>query len=218
MTQKIIRGIRPTRMELLKLRKREILAQRGHDLLEEKRDAMIMEFLSMIEQYRESRKVLGRLVEDGRAHLLRARLAEGMASMESAALATPPCSEFSASERRVMGVRIPVITRPATFRTPGVRGYSYHHTGAALDETADAFEKVMQQALVVGEQEGAIRRLAREIETTKRRVNALENVVIPRIHLTQKYIEAHLEELAREDLFRRKRTKSIIHRAEEEKG
>ncbi|MDT8357698.1 MAG: V-type ATP synthase subunit D [Methanomicrobiaceae archaeon] len=218
MTQKIIRGIRPTRMELLKLRRREILAQRGHDLLEEKRDAMIMEFLSMIERYRESRKVLGRLMEEAHARILRARLAEGMAAMESAAQATPPCNEFSASERRVMGVRIPVIEKPASFRTALGRGYSYHQTGAALDETADAFEKVMQQALVVGEQEGAIRRLAREIETTKRRVNALENVVIPRIHRTQKYIESHLEELAREDLFRRKRTKSIIRRAEEGQG
>jgi len=207
LSKKIISGVRPTRIELLKLRKREILARKGHDLLEEKRDAMVMEFFRMIDEYWERQEQLERDLERAYEQLLEAQMVMGYASVGEISHAVPEMAEITMELRPIMGVKVPVIKEPETLRGTAERGYSYVSTSAAFDEAADSFESVMKHVLRVAETETAIRKLAQEIERTKRRVNALENILIPRLHETQKYIEMHLEELEREDIFRRKRTK-----------
>lgn len=88
--------------------------------------------------------------------------------------------------------------------------YGFLHTSAKLDEAKKKFSEIMDNIVKLAEVEGTIENLAREIEKTKRRVNALEHIFIPRFHATEKYIELVLDEREREDFFRRKRIKSIL--------
>lgn len=208
-----IRGIRPTRIELLKLRKRELLAQKGHDLLEEKRDALVIEFFRMVEDYRSRRRSLDVAVGEAYAKLEEAQMAVGNRKLREMSYAVPPMGEIDIDVRHLMGVGMPVIRVAGHHAGHRVRGYGYAFTSAAVDEVADAFERVFGEALRLAEMEGALLRLSQEIERTKRRVNALESIVIPQLRATQKHIESHLEELEREDIFRRKRTKMLLKKA-----
>ncbi len=210
MSKKIIRGVKPTRIELLKLRKRELLAQRGHDLLEEKRDAMFLAFLKLIEDYQEIRPQLEKDVSSAYETLTDARLVAGSTALKEIASSVPEIVDIEMDKESVMGVMVPVIHKPERLRQTAVRGYSYVGTSVAVDDVVDGFEVLLQRILVVAEKESAIRKLAHEIESTKRRVNALETVLLPRLRATERYIEIHLEELEREDLFRRKRMKVLL--------
>ncbi len=210
MSKKLIRGVKPTRIELLKLRKRELLAQRGHDLLEEKRDAMILAFLELIEDYQDLRMQLEKDVFYAHEKLTDARMVMGFTGMKEIACSVPEIVDIEMEKKSVMGVMVPVIHKPETLRRTAVRGYSYVGTPVALDDVVDGFEVLLKHILEVAEKESAIRKVAHEIETTKRRVNALETVLLPPLRETQKYIEMHLEELEREDLFRRKRMKVML--------
>jgi V/A-type H+-transporting ATPase subunit D len=212
MSKKIISGVRPTRIELLKLRRRELLAKKGHDLLEEKLDAMILELFRILEDYRKQRNTLGLLLQKAYETLTEARMVNGQQHLMSVSYAIPELPDISMGARTIMGVQIPVISTPETLRGMPERGYSYIGTSAVLDEAADAFEKVLKQSLLVAEKERTIQKIAQEIEGTRRRVNALENIFIPRLHATQDYIEMHLQELEREDFFRRKKTKKLLER------
>jgi V/A-type H+-transporting ATPase subunit D len=208
-------GVRPTRIELLKLRRRELLAQKGHDLLEEKRDALIIEFFRMVDEFRERRNRLDTAAKEAYRRLDTAQMTAGNRKLQEIACAVPRRDEIAIEARHVMGVSMPLIRaadRPTAFRA---RGYGFTFTSTAVDEAADGFLHVYEECLRVAEMEGALHRLATEIARTKRRVNALESIVIPRLRATEKYIEAHLEELEREDIFRRKKMKTLLQRKAE---
>ena len=211
MHRKGIRGVRPTRIELLKLRKRELLAQKGHDLLEEKRDALVIEFFRMVEEYRSRRRRLDIAMGEAYKKLEVAQMAVGNRKLREISCGVPRMDEIEIDVRHLMGVGMPVIHAAGPSRR--VRGYGYAFTSSAVDEVADRFAQVFEEALRLAEMEGSLLRLAQEIERTKRRVNALESIVIPQLQATQKHNESHLEELEREDIFRRKRTKMLLQKA-----
>ena len=214
MSKDIISGVRPTRMELLKLKKRKVLAKKGHDLLEEKRDALIMEFFKMIEEYRKHRAELEEYIKRAFETLIEAQMVIGRSGVQEGSYSVTEMADIQMNVRNIMGVRVPVIILLREERGSGrERGYGYVSTSAKLDEASDGFERVLRHILRLAEEESSIRKLAQEIEKTKRRVNALENILIPRLQSTQNYIEMHLEELEREDFFRRKRIKALLEAA-----
>jgi len=210
MTKLAISGIRPTRIELLKLKRQEMLAQRGHDLLEEKLDAMVMEFFRYLDSYIHLKRETQESVDDALAALSAAHLVIGRNRLEEVAGSAQKMDDIPMQTRSIMGVRVPWIEVPKSLRSYSQRGYSYLGTTSHLDEAAASFEDSAKAILELAELEGTVRRLALEIRNTRRRVNALENILIPRLQATRRYIEMHLEEREREDLFRRKRTKSLI--------
>lgn len=210
MSKLAISGIRPTRIELLKLKRQEVLAQRGHDLLEEKLDAMVMEFFRYLDSYIRLKREVQESVDRALDALSAAHLVTGRNRLEEIAGSTPKMDDLSMDMRSIMGVRVPGIVVPETLRTYSRTGYSYLGTNTHLDCAATLFEHSTRKILELAELEGTVRRLALEIRNTRRRVNALENILIPRLKATRRYIEMHLEEREREDLFRRKRTKNII--------
>ncbi|MDG6256602.1 MAG: V-type ATP synthase subunit D [Methanomicrobiaceae archaeon] len=212
MHRKGIRGVRPTRIELLKLRKREVLAQKGHDLLEEKRDAMVIELFRLLNDFRNRRRALDIAMSDAYTKLELAQMAVGNRKLREISCGVPPKGEIVIDVRHIMGVGMPVVRAAGPPPSSRLRGYGYAFTSAAVDEAADRFERVYGEALSLAEMEGSLVRLAQEIERTKRRVNALESIVIPQLQATQKHIETHLEELEREDIFRRKRTKMLLQK------
>jgi V/A-type H+-transporting ATPase subunit D len=209
LAREIITSIRPTRMELLKLRKRRVLAEKGHDLLEEKRDALVMEFFKLIEVRRGLRRELEEKIKRAYESLIEAQMIMGRSGVENASYSVAEMADVAVDTKNIMGANIPVIEE-TPLREGKERGYGYASTSAKLDEAASCFEEVLKHVLKLAENDGAIRMLAQEVESTKRRVNALENVFIPKLSATQNHIEMHLEELEREDFFRRKRIKALL--------
>jgi V/A-type H+-transporting ATPase subunit D len=209
----LIEGVNPTRMELLKLKGKVKLAEKGHRLLKEKRDALIMEFFNILEEARGvRRKTEAKLAEAFRALILAQAILGGIKVWE-ASMAVKPVDGVEIRSRNIMGVRVPVLEVGETRRSLLERGYGLIDTSAQLDEAASRFEEALKSVIELAEIEKSIRLLAEEIESTKRRVNALENIVIPRLTATVKYIKMRLDEMERENFFKLKRIKTMIEAA-----
>jgi len=133
----------------------------------------------------------------------------GRENVADVTLSIPEIPNVPTEVVNIMGVQVPRI-QIEEIEMPNKPLYGYLHTSARLDEATDRFQNVLMQILKLAEVEGSIERLANEIEKTKRRVNALEHIFIPRLNATQKYIEMQLQEREREDFFRRKRIKTIM--------
>lgn len=206
----MIEGIKPTRMELLKLRKRVLLAEKGHKLLKEKRDALISEFLLIIKEVRKRRRKMEKELATAFKSLMAAKALIGTRTVNQLSQITEQDITLDLKTRNIMGVTVPVINLPETKRKMTERGYSLFDTSTQLDEAAYNFEKVLQAIVQLTEIEETVKRLALEVEKTKRRVNALEYIVIPRLKATAKYIQMHLDEMARDSFLRLKKIKAVL--------
>ncbi len=200
-------GIRPTRIELLRLKKQELLAQRGHDLLEEKLDAMVVAFFDYRDAYLEQKRRVDETFRSALSALSFAEMLAGTDTVAAVAASSPPLPDIPTGSRLVMGVRVPAL--PSESFPVHESGYGLLGTPAAIDNATKRFEDLTREILVLAEREGTVRRLSREISKTRRRVNALERILLPQLQSTRRYIEMHLEEREREDPFRRKRIKHL---------
>ncbi len=200
----LIAGVNPTRMELLKIKKRTKLAEKGHKLLKEKRDALIMEFFNSLEKAKKARGELDERIGAAYQRLAIAEAVSGNLAVKSAAMAVSPAGGVEIETRNIMGVIMPSIEKKEFKRKLTERGYGFIKTSAKTDEAAASFEQAMNKVLEVAEIEGALLKLGEEIEKTKRRVNALEYNLIPKLAATQKYIRMRLDEMERENFFRLK--------------
>jgi len=210
MAQEMIEGINPTRMELLKLKDREKLAVKGYSLLKEKRNALIMEFFNILERVKGSREDVEKTLKEAYKDLTAAQIVMGDLAVKKAAMSVKESVDIDIDSRSVMGVVVPVIESEMEERTLVDRGYGFLETSVKLDEAASKFEKSIRLIIELGEIEKTIILLAGEIESTKRRVNALEHIIIPRIENTVKYIEMRLEEMERENFVRLKMIKKTM--------
>jgi V/A-type H+-transporting ATPase subunit D len=198
-------------MELIKLRRRITLAQRGHDLLREKMDALVMEFFEILKKIQERRaKSVERLMEAHR-HLSKCLAVLGTIETLEAMRETRREAQLEISTRFIMGVLVPVVEAKIE-RGVLERGYSLHTTVSLLDQAAKEFEAALKSLSDVAELEAAAYALARELEKTKRRVNALEYIIIPQIKGNLKFIIMRLDEIERENFTRLKRIKAILER------
>jgi V/A-type H+-transporting ATPase subunit D len=209
----IIEGISPTRMELLSLRRRERLAEKGHDLLREKRDALIAEFLDVVSEVRDARKDAEATLQEAFRYLILAQARLGVDAVRQLSLMTPQEISLEFASRSIMGVSVPILQLKSDLaRHVTDRGYSLVDSSAAVDRSARSFEEALEKLTKLAEHEEAVRNLAVEVEKTKRRVNALEYIVIPRIKQTRKYIQMRLEEMERENFTRLKKIKAMLER------
>ncbi len=212
----IIEGVSPTRMELLRLRRREQLAVKGHDLLREKRDALIAEFLDVVGEVRDARMVAEEKLKEAFEYLIIAQAGLGVEEVRELSLMTAREIPMDFSMRSIMGVNVPIIELPEDLsREVTERGYGLMDSSSAVDSCAKRFEEALSKLIKLAELEEAVRNLAGEVEKTKRRVNALEYVMIPRLKTTRKYIQMRLEEMERENFTRLKKIKAILERKEE---
>jgi V/A-type H+-transporting ATPase subunit D len=205
-----IEGVNPTRMELLKLKTKLKLAKKGHRLLKEKRDALIMEFFAVLDEAKGVRKRAEEELAEAFKALILAQATLGIIRVTQASLAVKAATDIELESRSIMGVTVPVLKLGETRRTLLERGYGLVDTSSQLDEAAGKFERVLNVIAELAEIEKSILLLAEEIEKTKRRVNALENIVIPRVNATVKYIEMRLDEMERENFFKLKRIKAAM--------
>ena len=192
-------AVNPTRMELLRLRKRLVVAQRGHKLLKDKLDGLMQEFLEIAREYKRFRLA----VDDELPHVLKlvvlAEITSSRRITEDALESSKQDLQLTVKPRRLMSVVIPKIE--ATFGTTGGM-YSFVHTSPELDQAIDALKKFLPKLVRMAELEETVRRLSVEIEKTRRRVNALEHTFIPRIKETVKYIMSKLDEMERSNTSR----------------
>ncbi len=210
MAQEMIEGINPTRMELLKLKQREKLAVKGHSLLKEKRNALIMEFFNILDRVKGSRENVAEKLKEAYTDLTTAQIIMGDLAVRKAAMSVKESVKVDIDSRSVMGVVVPVMDYEVQKRTIIQRGYGFMDTSVKLDDAAKRFEESITLIIELAEIEKTIILLAGEIESTKRRVNALEHIIIPRLKNTVKYIEMRLEEMDRENFVRLKMIKKTL--------
>lgn len=214
MAQEKIEGIKPTRMELLALKNRENLAVKGHSLLKEKRNALIMEFFEIIEKVKGSREVVEENLMEAYADLTAAQMTMGDVAVDKAAMSVQESIELDIDSKSIMGVSVPVVEFTSSERTIVDRGYGFLETSSKLDEAAKKFEECIKLIIELGEVEKTIILLAKEIESTKRRVNSLEHIMIPKIQNTVQYIDLRLAEMERDSFVRLKNVKKVMEKNE----
>jgi V/A-type H+-transporting ATPase subunit D len=197
----------------LYLRRREKLAEKGHDLLREKRDALIAEFLDVVGEVRGARKEAEEKLQEAFSYLILAQARLGVDEVRQLSLMTPQEISLEFSSRSIMGVNVPILELKSELaRNVTDRGYGFVDSSAAVDKCARGFEEALEKIIKLAELEEAVRNLAGEVEKTKRRVNALEYVMIPRLKTTRKYIQMRLEEMERENFTRLKKIKMVLER------
>ncbi|XVH30306.1 V-type ATP synthase subunit D [Haloferacaceae archaeon DSL9] len=199
--------VKPTRKNLMAIEDRIELSERGHDTLEQKRDGLIMEFMDILDQAQDVRAELNGNYEVAQRKINMARAMEGDVAVRGAAAALKEHPEITAQSKNIMGVVVPQIESSKVRKSLDERGYGLLGSSARVDEAADAYEELLETIILAAEVETAMKKMLTEIETTKRRVNALEFKVLPDLYENKEYIEQKLEEQEREEIFRLKKIK-----------
>ncbi len=202
--------VNPTRMQLTKLKKRLATASRGHKLLKDKRDEMVRIFLLLIRKNKELRKT----VEESLTLALRgfalARIAMSKEAMDEALIYPIREAEVVLSRANIMNVDVPKISYTEKKQERSFFPYGLMNTSAELDHSTDKLSQMLPKLIELAELEKTCNLLADEIEKTRRRVNALEYVMIPQLIETIKYIRMKLDENERGNLIRLMKTKEMI--------
>jgi len=209
--------VKPTRMELMKKKAQIRLAEQGRDLLREKMDALIQEFFRVLSTVSRSREELEQIAKSADQALLTAQAVDDSVTLKSAAYATRRAITVDITGKNIMGVPVPVIEKKRISKTLLDRGYGIITTSGRIDETAERYEAELDLLIELAETETTMRRLGSEIQMNRRRVNALEQILIPELKAQAKYIKNSIEEREREDLFRLKKVKSLIEKKKKAK-
>ena len=200
--------LKPTRKNLMEIEDRIELSERGHDTLEQKRDGLIMEFMDILDQAKDVRADLNEDYRHAQETIDIARAVEGDVVVRGAAAALKEHPEITTQSKNIMGVVVPQIESSRVRKRLDERGYGLLGSSARIDETAEAYEELIETIVLAAEVETAMRKMLEEIEKTKRRVNALEFKLLPDLRENQEFIEQKLEEQEREEIFRLKKIKA----------
>ena len=204
-------NVNPTRMELTRLKSKLKTAQRGHKLLKDKRDELMKQFLDTVREVRTLRaQVEEQLMKVHSSFTVAAALMSDEA-LEQALLYPKQSVELEMGFKNIMSVNVPVYTfHTKTQSDSDIYPYGFTGTSGELDMAVDALGKVFQDMLKLAEIEKTAQMLAEEIEKTRRRVNALEYVVIPNTQETIKYINMKLDENDRSTTTRLMKVKDML--------
>lgn len=199
--------VSPTRTELLTCRAQIRLAQQGAKLLRGKREALVREFLAEIRTFKADREAMLKLLTEAGQSLIRALSMDGEQTVHSVALASGRPVSVEIVERNIWGTKVADVESAYHARRPGQHGYALLSTTARVDETVSRFEQSVESIIKVAPKFHKLGRLAEEIRKTTRRVNALEQRLLPSLEEQVRYIRSVLDQREREDIFRLKRIK-----------
>ena len=202
--------VNPTRMELTRLKRRLVVAARGHKLLKDKRDEMVRRFMLLIKRNKELRQEVEAALSSALGGFVLARIAMPKESFEEALMFPVREVELSISRQNIMSVYVPKIAFTEKKREQAFFPYGLLTTSSELDSATANLAGVLPQMVELAELEKTCNMLADEIEKTRRRVNALEYVMIPQLEETIKYIKMKLDENERGNLTRLMKTKEMI--------
>jgi len=210
MPQQLIKVVRPTKIELIKLRRRLTLASRIQKIVKDRVSILILEFLQIARQTVEiKRQLITEFSETYKALSIAAGY-HGYIALEKELIASERDLGIAAGLRNVAGVRIPAFELKEA--QGAVRGYSLVDTSSWLDQTAQLSEKCLETIVELAELQRGLELLGREISRTKRILNALEYLIIPSLQATIKYLYMKFEERDREEKSRLKRVKVLLER------
>ncbi|MCL2176525.1 MAG: V-type ATP synthase subunit D [Firmicutes bacterium] len=207
--------VNPTRMELKRLQARHKTAVRGHKLLKDKADEMVRQFLLIIKRCRDLRIEVERELT---AALRQFKLASAISPTQSieTALAMPAAkATLAVSLGNIMSVKVPILQLNVADSTDLIP-YSFLGITADLDASIVTISKLLEKMVSLAQLEKTCSMLADEIEKTRRRVNALEHVLIPQMLKTIKYIKMKLGEDERSVIVRLMKVKSMIQKRDEQ--
>jgi V/A-type H+-transporting ATPase subunit D len=208
MARQIIKVTRPTKIELIRLRRRLVLATRIQKIVKDRVSILILEFLQIARQTVEAkRKLLEKFSGTYRALSITAGY-HGYITLEKELVASERDLGIAAGLRNVGGVRIPAFELKEAERE--ARGYSLSDTSSWLDRTAELSAKCLEDIVELAELQRSLELLGREINRTKRILNALEYLIIPALGATIKYLYMKFEERDREEKSRLKRVKVLL--------
>jgi V/A-type H+-transporting ATPase subunit D len=207
-----MRKVSCTRMELLSIEAQIALAKQGHDLLEQKRTALMKELLQIADTVYAHTEMLQQAAAEARQALLRAEGSAGAEAVRSAAVASRTELPLQVTSVNVMGVKVPHIEQRRVSRSALGRGFSIVGISTTIDEAAEAFEIQVNAMIQLAESELRLKRLAVEISQTSRRLNALEHFLIPEMIAERDFIQMALDERERTDHFRLILVKRVLQR------
>jgi len=200
-------SVSPTRMELLRLKKRTALAKRGHKLLKDKQDELVRRLFELLKGVRELREKVEKEIQESVRRFVFARSSMEPEEVEAAFLLPKKKVGLETSHRKLMTISVPVFEEKIEGE---MISYGFGTTSPELDISLEALDKALKDLIELAEKEKSLELLANEIEKTRRRVNALEYVLIPELEETVKYISMKLQEIERSDITRLMKIKDIV--------
>lgn len=204
-------NVNPTRMELTNLKRKLTTARRGHKLLKDKRDELMRRFLELVRENKALRREVEVALSQANNHMAIARSVVQKEILEVALMLPKQELQLETGSENVMSVQIPVFnTRLKTNDENDIYSYGYAFTSSDLDDAVRALSDVFPQMLRLAEVEKSCQLMAAEIEKTRRRVNALEYVMIPQYQETIRYITMKLDENERSTTTRLMKVKDMM--------
>ena len=202
--------VNPTRMELTRIKRRLVTAKRGHKLLKDKRDEMVRQFIVLVRQDARLRKEVEQELKGALGDFALARAVMDSQSLEEAIMYPARSAAIELGQRNVLSVHVPTITVVQENAKNSALPYGLAETSADLDDAIATMAALLPKLIQLAEVEKACDLLADEIEKTRRRVNALEYVMIPQFEETIRVISMKLDENERASLTRLMKVKDMI--------
>jgi V/A-type H+/Na+-transporting ATPase subunit D len=202
-----VEQISPTRTELLTRRAQIQLARQGAELLRGKREALVREFLSELQRFVDARDALRRKLSDAKQALMRALATDGPEAVASAGLACRRPIELESRTRNIWGIRVAEVRSDYAPGETAERAFAATGASVRIEEAAEGFDAALELILRVAPLDRKLGRLAEEIRATSRRVNALEQRLLPTLASQVRYIRGVLDQREREDVVRLKHLK-----------
>jgi len=201
----------PTRMELTRLKRKLVTARKGHKLLKDKRDELMRQFLIMVRENRELRENVEKGIAEANRGFALARSSMSDEAVRVAFMAPKQRVSIGVSYKNIMSVNVPEYTFDTrTGNSADMFSYGFAFTSADLDDAVQQLSGVFEQMLKLAQTEKSCQLMAAEIEKTRRRVNALEHVMIPQLEEDIKFISMKLDENERSSQIRLMKVKDMM--------
>lgn len=198
-------------MELTNLKRKLTTARRGHKLLKDKQDELMRRFLDLVRENKELRRKVEEGIEESNRHMALARSVMSDSALNVALMMPSQKMSLDVSEKNVMSVMLPVFdTKLKTADENDIYSYGFAFTSSDLDAAVKSLSDIMPYMLRLAEVEKSCQLMSAEIEKTRRRVNALEHVMIPQYEETIKYISMKLDENERSSTIRLMKVKNMM--------
>lgn len=206
-----IMNVNPTRMQLSKLKKQLVTAVRGHKMLKDKRDELMRQFLDLVRETKELREKVERELNECNAHFVNASAVMSKQALDGSLMSPKQQISVEVGCKNIMSVEIPQLEISSRTNDKGdIFPYGFAFTSFELDDAVMSLNEVLPDMIRLAEYEKSCELMSSEIEKTRRRVNSLEHVMIPRYQETIKYISMKLEENDRSSRTRLMKVKDML--------
>ena len=209
--------VNPTRIELTNLKKRLNVAVKGHKLFKDKRDELVRVFIELVKENKRLREEVEKELQQAQSNFMLASAVMSPEVLEESVMFPTRRPQLKVGVRTIMNVDVPKLDVDIQV-TEGAFPYSFAETSAELDSAVAAFSQVLVKLVKLAEVEKTCQRLADEIEKSRRRVNALEHVMIPQLQETIRYISMKLDENERSSRTRLMKVKDMLESRDAAEG